>query len=291
MVELARIARRLVLLFRPILGLFAIVAALALVIPIADSLWAQRLIGAGTVHTGSWTPEDHGCTYTQGYWRNHPEAWPQDQIEIGGVAYLDAEAIAILETAPGGDATYILAHQLIAATVNVLNGADPDAVQGTIQEANAWLEARPLGSAPANPERDRGIELSVALMDYNEGRIGPGQCEDEECTATATATVTDTAIPTATSTPTPTETATATPTPLPARIPGEISTETPTSTPSPTSSDTPAPPPTDTSTATPEPTANPTDTLQAAPTETPEPIPTETAEPPPSDTPVPDTPA
>ncbi len=286
MVELARIARRHVLLLRPILGLVIVAAALALVIPISDSLWAERLIGAGTVRTGSWTPEDHGCTHTPGYWKNHPEAWPQDQIEIGGVVYLDAEAIAVLETPPGGDATYILAHQLIAATVNTLAGAEPDAVEDTLQEANAWLEAQPLGSDPTNPERVRGIELSVALMDYNEGRTGPGPCEEEACTETPTVTPTETSTATATPTATAPDTETATPSAT-LEPQGALPV---TATPTPTPSDTPVSSPTETSTASLEPTAAPTDTPEAAPTETPEQVPTNEPEPPPPDTPGPEPP-
>jgi hypothetical protein len=285
-VELVRIARRLVLLFRPILGLVILMAGLALVIPISDSLWAERLIGAGSVDTGSWTPEDHGCTHTPGYWKNHPEAWPQDQIEIGGVVYLDAEAIAVLETPPGGDATYILAHQLIAATVNTLAGAEPDAVEGTIQEANAWLVARPLGSDPANPDRGRGIELSAVLREFNEGITGPGPCEDEACTETPT--LTATATETATSTPTPTPPDTSTATPSVTVEPEGASPSTPTPTPAP--SDTPVSSPTEISTATLEPTAEPTGAPEATPTEAPEEIPTDAPEPPPPDAPTPETP-
>jgi len=285
-VELVRIARRLVLLFRPILGLVILMAGLALVIPISDSLWAERLIGAGSVDTGSWTPEDHGCTHTPGYWKNHPEAWPQDQIEIGGVVYLDAEAIAVLETPPGGDATYILAHQLIAATVNTLAGAEPDAVEGTIQEANAWLEARPLGSDPANPDRGRGIELSAALRDFNEGITGPGPCEDEACTETPTLTATATETATSTPTPTPPDTSTATPS---ATVEPEGASPS-TTTPTPAPSDTPVSSPTEISTATLEPTAEPTGAPEATPTEAPEEIPTDAPEPPPPDAPTPETP-
>jgi hypothetical protein len=286
-VELVRIARRLVLLFRPILGLLILMAGLALVIPISDSLWAERLIGAGMVHTGQWTPEDHGCTHTPGYWKNHPEAWPQDQIEIGGVVYLDAEAIAVLETPPQGDATYVLAHQLIAATVNVLAGADEEAVEGTIQQANAWLEAQPLGSDPSNPERGQGVEFADALTDYNEGRTGPGPCEEEAGNDTPTITATETSTATAT----PTAPATDTETPTPSATAGARGPSADTATPTPTASDTPEASPTDLPTATLEPSDEPTATPEMAPSETPEPPPTDTPEPPPPEPPGPEPPA
>jgi hypothetical protein len=279
--RLLRLGKRLARSIRPLLGLSAIVVALALVIPISDSLWAESLIGAGAVHTGSWTPEDHGCTHTPGYWKTHPEEWPEDGIEIGGVVYLDVEAIAVLETPPGGDATYILAHQLIAATLNALAGADASAVQGAIQEGNLWLEEHPLGTDPQNPAREQGLRLSVALVDFNEGRVGPGPCDGEVSreapTVTATATDTSTAVPT------PTDTATSTLTPSATAEPRGAPSETPA--PSPTPSDTTAPSPTDASTATLEPTATSKETPGAGPTEFPEATPTDTIAPPPTDVP------
>ena len=126
------------------------------------------------LQAGTWV-----CTYTMGYWMNHPEAWPMDSIIIGGVTYDKAEAIAILETPPEGDATYILAHQLIAAKLNVANGADFDEIEATIDEADAWLSTHPLGSDPSDSDREQGIALSEILDNYNNGLLGPSHCEDE----------------------------------------------------------------------------------------------------------------
>ena len=151
------------------------------------------------------------CTYTMGYWKNHPEAWPVESIAIGGITHTQAQAIAILKTAPRGDATYILAHQLIAAKLNILNGADPSAVETSVGDADNWLGAHPLGSDPSNPARAQGITLAAILDDYNQGRIGPGHCDD----AVAAPTPTHTPTPTDTTTPTPTHTPTDTATPTP----------------------------------------------------------------------------
>jgi uncharacterized repeat protein (TIGR01451 family) len=122
----------------------------------------------------------NNCTYTQGYWKNHPDAWPVENITIGGVTYTQAEAIAIFNTEPDGDATYILAHQLIAAKLNILNGADPSAVATTIDQADDWLTTHPLGSDPPHPDREQAIVLSETLDDYNNGLIGPGHCDKIE---------------------------------------------------------------------------------------------------------------
>lgn len=119
-----------------------------------------------------------GCSLTQGYWKTHPEAWPVDEITIGGVTYAKAAAIDIFNTPVRGDVTYSLAHQLIAAKLNVLNGADGSAVNSTISDADAWLSANPLGSNPRGSSRPQGTVLAGLLDDYNNGRIGPGHCDE-----------------------------------------------------------------------------------------------------------------
>ena len=58
-------------------------------------------------------------TGTPGYWKNHPEAWPVDEITIGGVTYTKVEAIAIMNTPEKGDKTYTMFSALVAATLNV----------------------------------------------------------------------------------------------------------------------------------------------------------------------------
>jgi len=130
--------------------------------------------------------EGDPCTLTQGFWRNHPEAWPVDTITIGGVPYTKEEALEVLSTPVRGDATYILAHQLIAATLSVSAGADPAAVATALADADSWLAANPLGSDPEGADRDAGIALAEVLDQYNNGLIGPGHCLDGPPTPTPT---------------------------------------------------------------------------------------------------------
>ena len=161
------------------------------------------------------TPTPSGgsnCTYTQGYWKNHPASWPVQEVTIGGVTYSKANAISqIFNVSPQGDATYVLAHQLLAAKLNVLKGAAPAAVASAIPNADALLQANPLGSNPQGSTRDDMLALSDTLDDYNNGRIGPGHCGDETVTpapsktprATNTLRATNTPVPAPTNTPTP----------------------------------------------------------------------------------------
>ena len=48
-----------------------------------------------------------GCTFTQGYWKNHPSAWPVTSLTIGGVVYSEQQLLALFDTAPKGDASLI----------------------------------------------------------------------------------------------------------------------------------------------------------------------------------------
>jgi hypothetical protein len=124
-------------------------------------------------------PEDEGCTLTQGYWKTHPEAWPVDSLTLGATSYTAAELRSLLLTAPRGDASLILAHQLIAAELNAASGASDSS---DLAAAHAWLSANgsvlPYGTRADSAARDEAIALGAALASYNEGSSGPGHCDD-----------------------------------------------------------------------------------------------------------------
>jgi hypothetical protein len=122
--------------------------------------------------------EATGCTLTQGFWKTHPEAWRVQIMIVGGQEYDQEQLIGILSAAPRGDATYILAKQLIAAQLNVLNGADSSGVATLINEAEAWLIAQGLGSWPTGDARTVGTDLAGQLDDFNNGLSGVPHCED-----------------------------------------------------------------------------------------------------------------
>jgi hypothetical protein len=132
---------------------------------------------SGPVRSGSAAKQQENCTLTQGFWKNHGDVWPVEELILGGVTYTKAELLVILRTPPRGDATYVLIHQLIAASLNVAAGSDPTEIADTLVEADAWLAANPLGSDPGRPERDIGLALAALLDDYNNGETGPGHCD------------------------------------------------------------------------------------------------------------------
>ena len=117
------------------------------------------------------------CTFTLGYWKNHEEEWPVTSLTLGSVSYTAAELLAILNQPAQGNKLVILAHQLIAAKLNLANGADPSAAAATIAAADALiggLVCPPIGSdnLPASPATGH----SNLLDDFNNGVIGPGHC-------------------------------------------------------------------------------------------------------------------
>ncbi len=123
-----------------------------------------------------------GCTFTQGYWRNHNQLqedrsqaidWPaaiDEHDQLCGEGLLD-----ILDTAPRGIAWTILAHQTIAARLNAAAGASTgEGVADALAEADRLLTANCGGIN--GPERERALELADVLDAFNSGQLGPQHC-------------------------------------------------------------------------------------------------------------------
>ena len=151
-----------------------------------------------------------GCTLTLGYWKTHNESFkggaPVDETwDLLGAL---AEATGFFTTANsypvtgpnalpaftwfnvfwtpvGGNAYYSLAHQYMAAKLNVLNGADPSAASAAITTAEglfANLTNTPafIGALKGNdPLRKQFVNTAGILGSYNEGKIGPGHCTED----------------------------------------------------------------------------------------------------------------
>ncbi|MDH3293322.1 MAG: hypothetical protein OER95_03260, partial [Acidimicrobiia bacterium] len=140
------------------------------------------------------------CTLTAGYWMTHnPEFWdahnghgpPQDDAwyQLGdkgagelfpfgdtGLTYYQ-----IMRTPPKGDPWMQLAFQYIAAKLNVLNGADTGAVDAALTEAERILREYPPGTKGKQAKALRAVAgpIHSLLAAYNEGRIGPGHCDED----------------------------------------------------------------------------------------------------------------
>ena len=123
------------------------------------------------------TTENTNCTYTVGYWKNHEEAWPVNSLTLGTVVYTKAELLSILNESVNGNGLVSLAHQLIAAKLNIAMGADPSAASACIATADALignLVVPPVGSGYLDPSTTSAT--TQCLDDYNNGITGPGHC-------------------------------------------------------------------------------------------------------------------
>lgn len=123
------------------------------------------------------TPPLQNCTYTIGYWRTHPEAWPVAGLTLGTVAYTQAQLLSILNTPAKGNGLIILAHQLIAAKLNIADGADPTPIAAAIAAADALiggLMVPPIGTGtlPATSV----TSVKDTLDGYNNGMLGVPHC-------------------------------------------------------------------------------------------------------------------
>lgn len=130
--------------------------------------------------TGSDDDDDDDCVRTQGYWKNHHSQagggnqkipWPLDEdSELCGQIWLD-----VFNTPTDGNAFYILAHQWMAASLNVAAGAEPSAdVSAALAEAQVLLE----GCEIADEDRPRAIEMSELLDRFNNG-LTDHACPDD----------------------------------------------------------------------------------------------------------------
>ena len=136
-----------------------------------------------------------GCTYTQGYWKTHSKYGPAPDDETWALVEENGENslffntgqtwYKVLWTQPRrGNAYYILAHQYIAAHLNVLNGADTSDITDELEHAEDLLDQ--YDGNPKSMANIRGfirydfIRTAEVLDDYNNGDIGPGHCDDED---------------------------------------------------------------------------------------------------------------
>ena len=128
--------------------------------------------------TATPTGTPFACVRGQGYWKNHPDQWPVTDLQLGNVSYTQEQLLAILHQPVRGNGLLILAHQLIAAKLNIAAGADPSCIQDTIAAADALigdLVIPPVGDGYLSP-RDVG-SLAGILGQFNEGEMCAPACE------------------------------------------------------------------------------------------------------------------
>jgi hypothetical protein len=128
------------------------------------------------------TPTPGGCTLTQGFWKNHPEEWCIEEVQLGERVYTKDEALQILHQPVQGNGLVALAHQLIAAKLNIeCNGSDDSCIHSNITHADALIDdlvVPPIGNGYLDPNV---VAQDVMMLDdYNNGRLSCAMhCDDK----------------------------------------------------------------------------------------------------------------
>ena len=131
------------------------------------------------------------CRFTQGYWQNRAQnvgdtttiIWSELRdlaFYQSGVTYAQTLTIP-----PRGNPYWILAHQMVAAQANDLNGADPTGAPGdALNQAETLLSsytpAQVAALPKSSPIRQSFIQAAGVLDAWNNGLIGTGICDGGE---------------------------------------------------------------------------------------------------------------
>lgn len=132
-----------------------------------------------------------GCTLTQGYWKTHSAAGPAPYDpawknlgpdEHKTIFFLSGQTWhQVFWTPPAGNPYYNLAHQYMAAKLNLLNGAaSTPAVDAAIQQAEVLFgQYTPSQTAGLKGQaKNTWTSLAGTLDRYNNGLIGPCHCDE-----------------------------------------------------------------------------------------------------------------
>jgi cysteine-rich repeat protein len=133
------------------------------------------------------------CTLTQGYWKNHEEAWDVTTLTLGSTSYSQEQLLEIFRTPVRGNGLVSLAHQLIAAKLNVANGAADGDISDEIAAADALigsLVVPPIGEGYLATSETSDLVGALDGFNNSDGETcnapapscGDGDIEgDEEC--------------------------------------------------------------------------------------------------------------
>ncbi len=133
---------------------------------------ARTDVDFGYVTTGSNTGSNI-CGLSPGYWKNH-SIWPASTLVLGTQTYTKTELLSLLNAPKKGDSTLILAFQLIAAKLNVLNGTTASTAGNNITQADQLLSAYghlPLAKGVSSSQM---TTVGTALSRFNnDGELQP----------------------------------------------------------------------------------------------------------------------
>jgi hypothetical protein len=133
---------------------------------VTDSAGASATVSASIVIAAA----TNACPVSWGDWKNHQSTWPAKSLTLGSQTYNATELAALLAMPVAGDASINLAHQLIAAKLNILNTSD-SRVALSIAAADLLLFGNPgklpYGVSPSSVAGQAMNTQSEWLATYN----------------------------------------------------------------------------------------------------------------------------
>lgn len=130
-----------------------------------------------------------GCTLTQGYWKTHSTKGPArpadpawDQVGGPNASFYSSGKTwyQVFWTPPAGNPYYNLAHQFMAARLNIISGASTTAeVDACMSFAASFFASKTPSSTLTRALRAQVLACASTLDSYNNGAIGPGHCDED----------------------------------------------------------------------------------------------------------------
>ncbi len=100
------------------------------------------------------------------FWRNNPDAWPVEIVEVGGVTYTKSEARDMMRGCFRHRVIKRLFRHTLAAKLNAANGV-ADAPTALIAEADAFLAAHDFHQCLPRSERRAARLLKNEIREFN----------------------------------------------------------------------------------------------------------------------------
>lgn len=150
--------------------------------PEPKATWSGTDVNTGANQPALCDSDDggDGCTLTQDYWKNHTGEWPSPYSPAAAF-YLSGQNWAdVFATSPNGSGYYILAHQFMAAKLNIANGAGtPSGILTALGDAESFFTtSTPASCTTQNFNCNQQKATAAVLDDYNNGTYvgGPPHC-------------------------------------------------------------------------------------------------------------------
>jgi hypothetical protein len=162
---------------------FLCVGVIALIVLTSVDLGITTKSTISPIYEKSGSPLGHhvdlDCTFSKGFWKNHPEAWPQDWLLLGHVNYTKTQLLYLFSLS--AKEQHQIIGQLIATKLNILNGADSSSIAPQVDEADTLIGAINLTTTRVSGSKTQLSFLNGRFADFNEGYIGPGKCDGAHC--------------------------------------------------------------------------------------------------------------